>query len=184
MLLSYLPSTTGLVEPVSLDLLRSVVRVDGDQDNAYLNLLNTAAREWVQQHLGYPLAGGQVVELTYELGEDYVLPAGATPTSVRGFFTSLDDLQNWSWVEYQKGISINRQLPLSVAVQQTYTVTASLPSTDKLAVPATVKAAITKIVAEWYRNREESVAGVANVAQVPIGIQVMLAPFRQTNVLF
>lgn len=181
-------------EPVSLALLVAQVRLDADgvalaayeaktlADAALvgqldlLALYGQAAREKVEAYTGRYFAP-QTLELTYELGEPYVLPSGATAASVSGFFTTLADLADAAAYleEYRKGISINRQLPWAEALQQTYTVTASVVADPQFSGLA--KRAVLELAAEWYRNRETT-ADARGLTELPAAWRVALAEAR------
>ena len=181
-------------EPVTLALLNAALRLDYDatQVAAYeagnsttldpalvaqldlLKLYRNAARKKVEGYTGRYFAP-QTLAITYERGEGYTLPAGATAVSVCGFFTTLTDLANASayLTEYYKGISINRELPWPVAMQQAYTVVATTVGDAEWLDLA--KAAILELTGEWYRNRETTVAGVAVISELPVSWKVKLA---------
>jgi hypothetical protein len=134
-----------------------------------------AARKLVE---GYTqrLFAPQKIAVTYELNEPYVLPDGATAIAVTGFFKTLADLQAFSLEEYRKGISINRELPWSAALAQTYTVEMDAVADAEwfdLACEA-----ILELASEWYRHRETTIAGVAVITALPVSWQVKLAPAR------
>jgi hypothetical protein len=124
------------------------------------------------------ILAAQTLAITYALNEPYVLPAGAVPKSVSGFFKTLVDLQAYSLEEYRKGISINRDLPWALAMQQTYTVEVdAVADTEWLDLASE---AILELAAEWYRNRETTVAGVAVISELPVSWKVKLASARVT----
>lgn len=170
-------------EPVTLAMAVAALRLDVDVDATdaatvgqldLLQLYLSAAREKVEAYTGRYFAA-QTVAITYELGEGYALPAGATATAVSGFFTTLEALADASATleEYRKGISINRTLPWGDALRQTFTVTATVvPDTQYLNL---AKAAMLELTGEWFRNRETTVAGVAVIAELPVSWKVKLA---------
>lgn len=148
-------------------------------DAQNLALLGIAARQKVEAHTGRFFAA-QTVEATFFVYEPYVLPAGAEASKVTGFFTDLDTLNNRSSYleEYRKGISVERELPFGVALQQTYTVTATVkpdPSFSALA-----SRAILELAGEWYKNREST--GEGRFGELPVNWKVALAEAR-VNVL-
>jgi hypothetical protein len=185
---------TAAAEPVKLALLNAALRLDYDPVAiaayeagtatgldpavvAQLELLKVyrdAARQKVEAYTGRFFAP-QTLAITYGLDEPYVLPAGATATAVTGFFTTLAALNDAAayLVEYQKGISVNRQLSIATAALQTYTVTAT--TTGDPQYGALAKAAILELTGEWYRNRETTVAGVAVISELPVSWKVKLA---------
>jgi hypothetical protein len=190
--------TPPATEPVSLAVLNAALRLDLDPallavyspgpapdgvDAAqwgqldYLHLLNTAAREKVEAYTGRYFAA-QTLAITYTLAEAYDLPVGATAVSVSGYFDTLDALAARStWLEeYRKGISINRELPLSVAFAQPYTVVAE--TTGDKQYLGLAKTAIIELVGEWYKNRETS--GDTRLAELPVSWRVKLAEARVT----
>lgn len=191
---------TAAAEPVKLGLLVAHVRADIDAAlvAAYLAAPNTmppgtdpalwaeldllqlylsGAREKVEAYTGR-YYGAQRLALTYELSEPYELPAGAAFVSVSGFFTTLAALTAFSLEDYRKGISVNRQLPWGYALQQTYTVV--VDTTGDTQYLHMAKRAILEIAAEWYRNRETTVTGVAVISELPVSWRVTLAEARVT----
>lgn len=144
---------TSEAEPVKLALLKAHVRVDGDAEDELLQLYASAARERVEAFTGRYLAP-QTLELTFELGEAYELPAGATVVSVSGFFSSLEALAGRTAYlsEYRKAGSISRELPWSQAMAQTYTVTVT--TTGDMQYRSLCLGVMLKLAAESYRNRE------------------------------
>ncbi|SNR92320.1 hypothetical protein [Hymenobacter mucosus] len=143
-----------------------------------------AARQLVEAYTGRYVAGGQTLELTFRLDEEYKLPTGAVATAVRGFHTSLASLENFHWVEYLKGSSVERQWPLGYAAQQTYTVTVTLPETASSLCPALMQEAILELGAEFYRNRETSSAAGIVPRELPVSYKVKLAPLVLHPALF
>ena len=171
---------TAQAEPVTLAEAVAWCRLDLDlvstdaaivAQRGLVQMLIGAAREKVEGYTGRYFAA-QTLAYTFRLDEPYQLPANATATGVTGFYTTLEALENASnyLVEYQKGISVSRELPLSLAAAQTYTVTATLSGA---AVPNLVKVSIMELAAEWYRNRESSTDVAANL--LPVSYQVKLA---------
>lgn len=164
---------TASQEPITLALLKAQARVDGNGEDGLLLIYAQAAREKVEAYTGRFFAP-QVLSLTYTLAEAYKLPAGAVATAVTGFYTSLDQLTNYATYlsEYRKGISVNRDLSWAAAIEQTYTVTATIAAA---AVPGLALAAMLELAGEWYRNRETTVAGVAVISELPVSWRVKLA---------
>jgi hypothetical protein len=177
-----LAAPTAEAEPVTLALANAALRLDLDVESTdpaiagqldYLQTLLSAAREKVEAYTGRFFAA-QTLQLTYTLDEAYVLPNGAEATAVTGFFTEVGELDGWlgRMEEYRKGISISRELPWSEALNQAYTVTATIATP---VVPALAKAAILELAGEWYRNRETTAAGVAVISELPVSWKVKLA---------
>lgn len=184
---------TPATEPVKLSLLVAHVRADIDaalvasyvaNPNAMpssadpalwaelelLQLYLSGAREKVSAYTGR-YYGAQKLAITYELGEAYELPAGATATAVSGYFTTLADLTAFSLEEYRKAIGVNRELPWGYAMQQTYTVEATTTG-DTYQLEAS-KNAILQLAASAYKDREPIVA-------LPVSVRLMLAEARVT----
>lgn len=176
-----LATTTPVTEPVAIDLFRQWVRVDGTAEDAVLTSCLKAAREKTENYTGRYFVGGQRLAYTFELGEPYSIPEGATVESVSGFFTDLDALAAWSLEEYRKGISVSRDYPLSYALQQTYTVVLQLP--EAVEVPAVAEQAMLKVAAELYKNREASVNGTISVA-TQIEWETLLAELRDKPIIY
>lgn len=175
-------STTPLQEPISLEELRGWVNMEaGDAiQDANLTLAGKGARQMVESYTNDFYIGGQRLETTFDLSERFALPQGVVVEDVSGFFTSLEELQNWSLEEYRKGISINRQLYWMEAINQTYTVTYSLPL--QAHCPDIVKLVMLRLAADFFRNREDSVVGTI-ISDLPVNYRVMLAPYRKNPIL-
>jgi len=174
-----MPSTQVLVPPTadtalaSLALLKKQVRADSGEEDDLLQVYLDAAREMVEGET-CRYYGAHTLAITFRLDEPYKLPVGATALTVSGAFTTLDALENIpAYVEeYRKGISINRELPLSTLLEQEYTVVATTPGDTQYAGLA--KRVTLALAADFYRNRE--------VTPLSAQWRVELAPAR-TNVL-
>lgn len=153
---------------------------EDDLQAPVLYSLGIAAREKVEAYTGRFFAGGQRLATTFDLTEAYALPTDAIFESVTGFFTTLETLQGWYLEEYRKGISVNRQLYLGEALNQTYTVTYTLP--EATYCPELAKVAIKELAGEWYRNRESSSVGTIS-PELPVNWRVKLAELRETVLL-
>lgn len=197
-------SPTAASEPISLARAAAWVRLDADPallaaftatpqgdlsgfdpqavaDLENVAMLRTAAREKVEAYTQRYYTP-QRLAFIFHLGEPYELPAGATAVSVSGFFTDLTQLAGLSaWlVEYQKGITVERQLPLADALQQTYTVVA-----DVLADPAfasLAQRAMLELTEEWYKNR--GTTGDGRFGPLPVSYQIALAEARVNPLAF
>lgn len=178
-----LPPLTGTTatEPVSQEELRAWVVLDADDPRTpVLYSLGIAAREKVENYTERFFAGGQHLATTFDLSEAYALPYGAAPLTVSGFFTDFATLTAWNLEEYRKGISTNRQLYLGEALNQSYTVTYTLPA--ETYCPELAKAAIKELAAEWFRNRESTTVGTI-APELSVGWRVKLAELRKTVLL-
>lgn len=162
-------------EPVSLATAKLHLRVDGTDEDQYIGLLISGARQQVENYCGRPFTS-QTVQATYELNEPYALPPGAgTPTAVTGFFTDVAQLPTMGTYleEYRKGITITRELSLLDIGPQTYTVTVPI----EVDCPPDVQLALLEIVGESYKNRESSVATLS------VATRMKLAPYVRKTVL-
>ena len=94
--------------------------------------------------------------------------------SVSGFHTDLASIPAGYdyFVEYVKGITINRDYPLDWGSLPTYTVAYSV-TIDPADVPEGVKVAIARVAGDLYDNRESS-----GTPQVGITAKALLAPHR------
>lgn len=174
------PVTQPTTEPVTLATAKVHLRVDGTEEDTYIGLLVSGARQQVENFCGRPFTS-QTLAVTYELSEPYVLPPGAgEPTAVTGFFTDVAQLPHMgTWLEeYRKGITINREVSLLDIGPQTYTVTVAVTPD----CPAVVQLAILELAAEWYKNRESSVNGAITVA-TKVDWSKKLAPYVRKTVL-
>lgn len=194
MLSTVLPSTTPTTEPVSVADAVAEWRLPAldttatdEATKAEVRLIQRklqTARELVEAYTGQYFAGGQRVELVYEVSEPFLLPVGAVVERVSGFFTSIEALNAFNWEEYRKGSSINRELDWVSAGKQTYTVVVRLPEAAADNAPARVKEAILELGGEFYRNRETSASSGNIPRELPVSYRVKLADLVRKPILF
>lgn len=108
--------------------------------------------------------------------------ATADILSVSGFYTSKADLPSATsyFEEYRKGITINRDRPITWDNIPTYQVTYQV-NVDPTKVPASTKIAICKIASDLYENRETS-SDLSNKS-LSISHRVLLDPLRKINLV-
>ena len=66
------------------------------------------------------------------------------------------------------------------AIRVTYTAGYNIPGTSpagEYPLPAAIRAAMLLLIGNWYENREAVVVG-ATVAELPLGVQSLLQPYR------
>lgn len=164
--------------PVNLELLKLHLRLEpapGAEDVLLAHYLRAATGR-AEQFTGRHYVS-KTLETTFTVAGTFLLPQGAEVTAVRGFITDVAELPcgvSLRWAEYVKCITINRTLPIDFENLPTYTVTYSVTVGE---VPADVVAAILKIAADLYENRENSTTGVLN-RPLALTAQLLLAPYR------
>lgn len=186
------------VEPVSLEEAKLHLRVDDDSEDALISAQITAAREWVEAHIGYV-----TVQRQLKLVLDY-FPDGDTITLPRSKLISIDSVeyvdtdgatQTWSSDNYsadtnsEEGRLIldpDSDWPDTRDQRQAVTITytagwpddGASPPDYAAMVPNAIKAAIKLIVGNLYENRESVVVGTG-ATDLPMAVLFLLSPYRR-----
>ncbi|ALW86329.1 hypothetical protein AUC43_15300 [Hymenobacter sedentarius] len=166
------------MEPVTLAFFKTYARLSNDIEDAVLELFIAAAREKAEAYCNRHFVS-KVAEKTFPVNVSSTIPAEDI-LSVTGYYTSAEQVAQayWYWVEYQKGIIVNRDYPIDYDNLPTYTVRYQV-TIDPSDVPASVKVAIAKIAADLYENREHSTS-IGN-QELSIGFKSLLAPYKIIN---
>lgn len=193
--------TPPSVEPVSLAEARVHLRQEAEEslpDDAQVEALITAAREWVEAHIGYV-----TVQRELKLHLDQ-FPSGDTITLPRSKLISIDsveyvdrngDTQTWAASNYSADTAseegrllraVGVEWPESRAQRQGVTITYTAGWPDDGAsppdyaanVPKAIKQAMLLLVGHWYANRESVAIGTIT-ATVPQAVEFLLSPYRR-----
>jgi hypothetical protein len=161
-----------MAEPITVDFLKAHARIDTTADDSLLTLYIPAARQLAEAWCNRFFVS-QTASKTFRVNQVCDVPVGQRQ-SVSGFFTSLADIPTGYnyFVEYAKGITINRDYPLDWHNLPTYTVTYAV-TISPADVPEGVKVAIARIASDLYDNRESS-----GTPMVGITAKTLLAPHR------
>lgn len=182
------------VEPVSVNEAKAHLRIDGDDENAYVQALIVAAREYAE-----PLQGRAYITQTWEMvldkkpGREIFLPRPPLQSVSSIVFTDKDGVATTvSAADYivdsvsQPGRVVLKddkdwpavELPAIGGVKITFV--AGYGANGAL-VPETIKQAILLMIGHWYSNREEVVLGGYNTpAKIPFAAHSLLQMERVT----
>ena len=190
--------TQPSVEPVSLAEAKSHLRVDHDDEDTLIQAQIIAAREWVEDYIGYV-----TVQRQLRLTLDY-LPAGDTITLPRSKLISIDSVeyvdrdgvtQTWDASNYsadtyaEEGRLIrdpDSDWPNVRAQRQAVIITYTAGWPDDGAsppdyaanVPESIKAAIKLTLGNLYENRESVIVGTI-ATELPLAVKSLLAAHRR-----
>lgn len=192
-------------EPLTLDEVKLHLRIDTDDEDDWLEPQITAARQAAENFCnryiaeqgvearfdGWPcywwaVAGFYVHSPMTLPGSDpardveikYIDPDGVEQTLDDAVY-SVDMFRAPSMVR----IAYNQSWPAARnepgAVRVTYTAGYTLPgdSPQVYPLPAAIRSAMLLMIGNWYENREAVVVG-ATVAELPLGVQSLLYPYR------
>ena len=146
------------VEPLTLDEVKLDRRVDHNLDDALLQSLIQAAREWCE---GY--TASSIVTQTRE-------------TIFSGYSAGVTVLP---YGPVQSVESVSGEGPYTVTYVVGYP---PVPDTDPIDyttnVPASIKTAMKLLIGDWYENREHTVVGTNVGGTLQIGVQQLLGWYR------
>lgn len=183
-------------EPVSLAELKLHARVDISDDDALLDGLISAAREWIESHTARRL----IMRTERLLLDDFpdcdriIIPTA--PLQAIGAVTYLDDaggettLASTAYVADVDGpvgviaLKAGQTWPaLTSSKRPVNAVRVAFTSgyVNAAAVPASLKLAVKMLAAHLYANREETTP--ITLERVPLGIQALIAPYRVKEAL-
>lgn len=155
-------------EPITLAEAKTHLRVDGNQDDAYITALITVAREHVETELRRTLAPS-----TWEFITD-AAPVLTLPMPPIITIESVTD-ENDDDIDYTLQLDKSLKLNATGLVKVVYTAGVE-------EVPAAYKHAMLLIIGHLFENREEVVIGSGLTAsQLPMGVSNLLAPTRHVR---
>lgn len=173
-------------EPVSLALAKQQVRTDGDDEDDFIAHLISAAREACEKFTGLVIAE-QTVELAFWAlpGNPYVFEFGPVTDVLSIKYIDAAD------VEHELDAASYR-LNTYVMPEQLIFDEPALPDlADRFdavrirvkagyngAVPSAIKQAILLFVGNYFENREAVINTGNNAAELPLGAQYLLQPYR------
>lgn len=191
----YTITTNSVGLPVSLEDMKSHLRVDFDAEDLTILGLIEVARDWVETRIGRTL-----INRTYTLRRD-CFPAGcflelkfpplASVTEVR-YYDADNTLQTLAAEKYQtiadhflsSGLELlpDNEWPTTTirsdAVQVEFVAGYGSSSSS---VPAAAKHAIKMLVGHWYENREAVVVGTIT-KEIEIGVEGLLLTLSKVYV--
>lgn len=184
-------------EPVSLDEAKTHLRVDVEDDNALIDALIAAAREYVEAHTRRALLT-QTWDLALDsFGDRDYWTCGAirlpkAPVTAVTSITYVDgngDSQTWSADEWDADLPSGptaRRARVYPAYSYSYPATRCQPNAVTIRfvsgygaagdVPSAMKAAMLLLIGHWYARRES--VNVGNISsELPITVDALLAPY-------
>lgn len=187
-------ATQPAVEPVTLTEAKNHLRVDSDDDNAYIMALVQAAREWVEQYLDrtlvdtqwtmrldqFPDDGTDPIELPRPpmatlpahtaVAVTYTLESGATAAmSVNEFRVDRHATPGSIMPLYSSAWPVHRHDDNSVTVTWW-----GGYGEDGSKVPASIKSAMLMLVGHWYEQRGAVLATGAMPQEIEFGVKALL----------
>ena len=184
--------TAPTTEPLSLTEAKAQLRLDSDADDRLIQLLITAAREWVEGQTKRALVsqvwdqtmdgnwpwkhGGPRIELeknpVISIGSiTYATGASPNPTLAASQYTSVTR-NHGSYIVPAYGITwpTVRSVPEAVTVRFTAGYTT---------VPKPLVHAIAMLVTHWYENREVIETQARQINMVPYSVEALISPYRR-----
>lgn len=187
---------TAPANPVIVELndLMEHCRVDSDEEAVLLAALEQTAVQYLDGNTG--IIGRSLLTQTWELYLDEFPGAGGEVD------LPLPPVQSVTSITYVDGAGVTQTLDSSKYDVNSYGTNAKVrpawgcawPSTKtKLnavkityiagygaaeAVPEPIKLAIKMLVAHWFENRENVAPGAANLAEIPMSVTHLIAPYR------
>jgi uncharacterized phiE125 gp8 family phage protein len=183
--------TAPQVEPVTLDEVKTHLRIDGTDEDVFLTALVKAAREYCES----PGLNRALIAQTWDLwldkwpDKDYIVlprPPLLAVNSVKYYDT--DDAEyTFDSVNYFVDTK-SEPSRIALAYNKTWPTTTLRPANgivvnfdagygtaDK--VPQTIKQAMLLLIGGWYENRESTIAGTI-AREVPFSVKALLSPLR------
>lgn len=187
--------TAPVREPLTLDEAKPFLRVSTDEENAIVNRLSVAAREYAETFTRRALLT-QVWDWKLDGFPCGVLELPIANVTAIGSITYIDqngDSQTWSSALYQTDLPVGPKAPFGRIVpaygqswpstrDQMNAVTVRFTAgygSDPDAVPSSLITAMQTLVTHWFTNREPVAVGVGiGAVAVPLSIDGMLWPYR------
>ncbi|MES0444979.1 MAG: head-tail connector protein [Desulfobacterales bacterium] len=184
----YTISVAPTTEPVTVEEAKKNSIIEFDDDDAYVSGLIKVARQYVEEYLSRAL-----ITQTWKLYLDcfpnvieipvpplvsatitYVDTDGATQTESSAVYTvDTDSDPGIIYEAYNQNWSTPRDVEKAVIV----TFVAGYGAADD--VPDPIKQAIKLLVGHYYENREQT--SPLTMKEIPMGIKMLLAPYRITS---
>ncbi len=196
-------------EPLTLDEVKLHLRIDGDDENDWIEPQITAARQAAENFCNRYIAE-QGVEARADgwpwlcwggpgyggyANIPFLLPGSDPARDVVIKYIDVDGVEQtlatsvYSVDQFRApgtvGLAYNQTWPAarneSGAVRVTYTAGYTLPgdSPQVYPLPAAIRSAMLLMIGNWYENREAVVVG-ATAAELPLGVQSLLYPYRMS----
>ena len=166
--------------PVTLAEAKANCRVDGPDEDTFLNGLIAAATAHIEERTGRSIVE-RVYDVTFDaFADEMLIPVGPVLSCWCRYLDTSDVTQTLSGTVYQ--VDLTREphriyrapdasWPGTSDRKNAVTVTVTVGYD---AVPAALKQAILLLIGTWYSNRENEVIG-QTVAELPIAVSELLA---------
>lgn len=175
--MSWKVTTDPASEPLTLADVKTYLKVDYSTDDDLLNVLITAARQWVEKHCRLGLLPQTITEVFDDWGDGRSLELSVSPLrSVSSIYYKDSDGNTTLWASGNYVVDEYQQPP---RVQRAYSVTAptlydeinavsaiyTVGWDDASALPAPIKQAMYLTIADAYENRENYVKRMPTAAE-------------------
>lgn len=180
--------TAPAEEPLSRAEAFAQIRGAGEREEGLVDDLISAAREYAETYTGRALVE-QTWDFTFDqLASGLVVPKGPVMSIVSVTYLDLAGVQQtlsdqaYRVVKRETGDvvilpALGTTWPSVARAEGSVTVRAKVGYGGKDSVPRQIKQAMKLLIAHWYTNR--SAVRVGNtVAEVPLGVEALLFPFR------
>ena len=176
-------TTPPAAEPVTLEFIKSFLKVDGTSEDALIGVLITAARQQAERYCQLAIMPQTITE-TFPRFFSYGLRLSISPLVAVSAITYRDlggDNQTLSIDVYAADNAVfpphiyripYNDFPQTYAVPNAVTVVYTAGFANADAVPAQIKMAIALMVTEWYDNRADG------VRTMPTASQILLDQYR------
>ena len=170
--------------PVTLTEAKANCRVDGTDEDTFLNGLIAAATAHVESRTGRSIVE-RVFDVTYDaFADEMVIPVGAVlSVDEVAYLDTADATQTLAESVYQVDLTTephrilrapDASWPATSDLKNAVTVTVTVGYDT---VPAELKQAILLLIGAWYRNREATALG-KTPAELPNAVNALLANHR------
>lgn len=182
--------TSPALEPLTLEELKDHLRVTWDTEDAHINALQTAARQWSEAFTRrqfitatYKLTLPTLVWKTYLPRPPLQAVSSIAYIDVDGVSQTLDPSLYEVDTEAEPGVvhkAYNATLPSTRSVWNAVQITFIAGYGGREDVPQAIKQAVLMLVEHYYRQRSATTEGT--VSSIPLGVKSLLTPYR-TGVL-
>ena len=183
--------TAPQAEPVSIDDLMTHLRVENDEDMPYLDEIERAAREYIENLLGRKLITQtwKVYYSSWPADNIFEIPYGQLQSVSSITYMDTDGNSNTLVADIYDVDTASEPGKVVLAYNQSWP-SVSLYPTNPIsieftcgygdrgsAVPSMIRHAAKILAGHLYENREASITGIT-IQTVPIGLYDMLYPYR------
>lgn len=180
-------------EPLTLEEVRVHLRLENvavspappamnNEELAWCTAKITAARQWAEDFLGFPLTDATYVEGFDEFEATLSLPNGATTVTSVQYLDAFNMIQTMASLDYafdsfSGSLYVTGSIPNVSERARPVRVQFKGPLVTTVSVPERVKHALLLMIGHWHENREAVLVGSA-AAELPLAVESLLRPLR------